>query len=113
MAWRHRDRRLHSRIELSCPLEVADSRGRELFRIRTANVSNGGLYLESPISNLPEDGVPDEVQLRLSIPRSTPNTFMLEDFATAARIVRSEPLAEGDAAGIAMQFVRPLALNLP
>jgi hypothetical protein len=64
------------------------------------------------VSNLPEDGVPDEVRLHLSIPRSTPNTFMLEDFATAARILRSEPLADGDGAGIAIQFARPLTLNL-
>ena len=112
MSWRHRERRIHTRIELSCPLEVADDRGRELFRIRTMNVSSGGLYLETPVSNLPEDGVPDEVQLRLSIPRSTPNTFMLEDFTTAARVLRSEPLCEGDAAGIAIQFLQPLALNL-
>lgn len=112
MSWRHRERRLHTRVELSCPLEVADRHGRELFRIRTMNVSNGGLYLETPVSNLPEDDLPDEVQLRLSIPRSTPNTFMLEDFTIPARILRSEPLAEGNEAGIAIQFAQPLALHL-
>ncbi len=112
MSWRHRERRLHTRVELSCPLEVTDTGGRELFRIRTMNLSDGGLYLETPVSNLPEEGVPDEVRLRLSIPRSTPNTFMLEDFTAAARILRSAPLAQGDAAGIAMQFTQPLTLNL-
>ncbi|MFW6155061.1 MAG: PilZ domain-containing protein [Planctomycetota bacterium] len=112
MSWRHRERRLHTRVELSCPLAVADSRGCELFRIRTTNISNGGVYLETPVSNLPEEGIPDDIHLRLSIPRSTSNTFMLEDFTTAARILRSEPLTQGDGAGMAIQFARPLALHL-
>ncbi|TFG73953.1 MAG: PilZ domain-containing protein [Chrysiogenales bacterium] len=112
MLHRHAERRLHTRMEISCPLAVADSAGRELFQIRTTNISNGGLYIETPVSNLPQEGVPDEVHLRISVPRTTSNTFKLDEFRTAARLVRSDILADDDSAGIALQFVEPLALGV-
>jgi len=112
MARRHAERRRHKRLDISCPLVVSDRSGRELFQIRAANISDGGLYLETPASNLPDSGVPDDIHLRISVPRSTPNTFMLEDFHADARVVRWEPLADEDGAGIAVQFAEPIPMDL-
>ena len=112
MLHRHAERRLHTRMEISCPLAVVNRAGHELFQIRTTNISNGGLYLETPVSNLPHEGVPDEVHLRISVPRTTSNTFKLDEFRTDARVVRSDILADDDSAGIALQFAEPLALGV-
>jgi len=99
-------------MEISCPLVVCDHTGRELFQIRTTNISNSGLYLETPVSNLPDGGVPDDVRLRIAVPRNSPNTFELEQFQTDARLVRATMLADEDSAGIALQFVEPIALGV-
>ena len=40
------DRRAHKRFDLDCPIVVADSTGRELFRARAVNVSNGGVLID-------------------------------------------------------------------
>ena len=106
------ERRCCKRTELSCPLIVLDDKGHVLFKIRTVNVSDSGVYFETPASNLPHGGMPGDMALRISVPRSTANTFMLEEFQANARLVRAEPLASEDLAAMALEFTEPLAMDL-
>ena len=101
------ERRAHVRLNLTCPIVVIDSEGRELVRTQTLNISNGGLLLapaEKPIDR------GQSVQVNLRVPRSTENTFMFEDVSTVAKVLRHQRINGGDAP--AMAFVQPVELDL-
>lgn len=112
MAQQTRERRAHRRLVLTCPVVVSDEGGRELLRTRTLNVSDGGALLQAPADQELAPGEP--VKLLLRVPRSTPNTYMLEDFSSGANVVRRQ--AAADAAGpgqyVAVRFAEPLGLEL-
>ena len=50
--------------------------------------------------------------ISFAVPRSTANTYMLEDFSAQARVLRHQPLRNADLAGVAVQFVQPIDLGL-
>lgn len=108
-----KERRRHERFDLSCPLVVTDADGRELLRARTVNVSDGGALL-APVAGAPAKGA--KVRVLLRVPRTTPNTFMYEEFETAAAVVRLDGPADakGDPAApaAAVKFARPMSLEL-
>ena len=74
------------------------------------NISDGGAYLVVPTDALLSRGC--EVDISFSVPRTTPNTYMLEDFACKAKVVRHQRLTEGDRRGMALQFDKPKQLVL-
>ena len=104
------ERRQHKRLELSCPLRIIGSDGEVLAETRTVNICDGGVFLSAPIEALPVCGT--EVKLDLSVPRATPNTYMLEKLSCKARILRHQPLLDNRLAGMALQFVPPLQLAI-
>ena len=82
--------------------------------VRTRDVSDGGCYVVVPAEAevLGAEEWPT-VELQLRIPRTTPNTYMLESVTTAAQLRRREKLGESKrASGLAFEFVRPLDLQL-
>ncbi|NQU76668.1 MAG: hypothetical protein HQ546_10185 [Planctomycetes bacterium] len=111
-----REKRKHRRWALACPISVLDGEGKAkvlvLFKTRAVNVSDGGVYMTVPIAELAKAVPARKVGIRLSVPRSTTNSFMLEEFQSQAIIIRSEPLVKADDAGVAMQFIEPLELDL-
>ena len=101
------ERRRHRRFELTCPVVVTDSRGNELMRTRTLNVSDGGACL-APAAAVIDVGEPVGVSLR--VPRSTDNTFMYEQVLADARVVRHQPAAASPT--VALAFIEPMKLEL-
>ncbi len=105
-----KERRKHKRFDLACPVVIYDSQGQELLRTRTINVSDGGALLAA--SGAQAIPVGEIVQVALHVPRQTPNTRMLEDFFSAASVVRHQDLPDEEQVGIALMFDRPLLLKL-
>jgi len=104
------ERRNYARKDFRCPITLRDATGNVLYHTHTANVSDGGAFLCIPAESLPR--MAGEIQVALSLPRSTPNTYMLEDVHCVARIVRQTPMKNADQAGMALQFSKPQKLML-
>ena len=66
--------------------------------------------LAVPLEEIPPTDV--VVSLKFTIPRETPNTYMLEEFCTQGKVLRHEPLNDDAQAGVAVQFLRPIELGL-
>ena len=75
-------------------------------------MSDGGALLQAPADQELAPGEP--VKLLLRVPRSTPNTYMLEDFSSGANVVRRQPAADAAGPGqyLAVRFSEPLSLEL-
>jgi hypothetical protein len=103
------ERRAHRRFDIACPTTIIDENGRELFRAKTANLSDGGALLQPDVHAMePGQGV----HLNLRVPRQTPNTFMYEDFFSGARVIRLQPTGDGSGTATAVMFAQPLKLEL-
>jgi c-di-GMP-binding flagellar brake protein YcgR len=79
-------------------------------KTRTIDVSDGGVYLTAPTSQASEPG--KQVALKLLVPRSTPNTYMLEEVNAQATVIRHDALKDNSRVGVAMRFMSPQQLNL-
>ena len=110
MAGKTVERREHKRHDLGCPIRFFDRGGVEITHAKTANISDGGAFVPVAIRFLTEIG--RQVNVAFSLPRSTPNTYMLEDFASEAKIVRQTAMQRADYAGIALEFAEPLELGI-
>ena len=104
------ERRRHKRHDLSCPAGVSDGSGHKPASGKTLNISDGGLLVPLAAEDAPQPGA--AVRVRFSVPRQTPNTFMLEDFSAAASVVRLADGGDGEQIQIALRFDKPLELGL-
>ncbi len=104
------ERRKFKRFDLTCPIIVSDSEGRELLRTRTVNISEGGALLSAP----PENVIPlgESVQVFMKVPRTTPNTHMFEEFFAGASAVRHDGAGDDGEAGVALKFDKQVLLDL-
>ena len=110
MAQRHDERRRHKRTDLSCRVTVSCGKRDRQATGKTMNVSDGGAVLSLPVKSLPE--LKEMVHVRLSLPRSTPNTHMIEEFDTQATVLRHELLHDDRYAGMAIRFTKGVDLGL-
>jgi hypothetical protein len=101
------ERRKYRRYEVPCRLNVAVPGGGDV-RVRTVNISDGGAYFVT--DEVIEVG--RQVNVRLTVPRDTANTFFLEQFAARASVIRCDPQANNGGAGVALRFEKVLALDL-
>lgn len=106
------ERRAHRRWPLNCPVALLDDQGELIARSRTDNLSDGGAYVVLPVEALPRAAGQQALRVQISVPRTTTNTYMLEDFQARATVVRTEPLVNADQAGLALAFQAPLSLDL-
>jgi hypothetical protein len=106
----HSERRQFKRFGLPCPIRVAAESGDTLAHSRTINISDGGLLVSMPVRTVPRCG--SKIQVQLSLPRSTPNSFLLEDVAAPAVILRHQPLRDDAFAAVAIRFQKPLQLDI-
>jgi len=105
------ERRSHIRVEMPCPVSLTCPGGKDLPDARVENVSDGGLFAVAPIEALPQFG--SELDVKLRLPRSTPNSFMYEEVRCKATVTRHQPLVGGNqTAGIALRFTKPMDLML-
>ncbi len=105
-----RERRASRRFDLTCPIVVTDSAGKELLRTKTLNLSDGGILLTAPTDQTIPLG--RDVHVNVRLPRSTPNTFMIEKISSDADILRHEPMKDHASVATAMKFTKPLKLGL-
>lgn len=110
MANKKPERRRSKRLALSCPVKVISEGGKVVAQTKALNISDGGVFLSLPIEALPGCGC--TVKLDLSVPRFTPNTYMLEDVTCQAKVLRHQPLVDETLAGAALQFDPPVNLAL-
>ena len=109
MATRNTERRRHKRYPLPCPARISTGTGSQEAQGRTVNVSDGGVFVAVPLS-WPLPACDEAVDVVFSLPRSTPNTYMLEEVRSTARVLRHQPLKNDRLAGLALQFAKPLDL---
>ena len=104
------ERRKHKRHPLECPVRMTDATGNLLASARGINISDGGMLFPAPSEALPERG--SRIHLDFSVPRATPNTFLMEEFTCKAFVIREEP-SDGDGpVRVAVEFERPLDLEI-
>ena len=97
------DRRRHRRFDIACPISLLGENGRELAAAKATNVSDSGAFVTMDIRSLPPCNA--QVKLKMSLPRSAPNTYMLEKIACAGTVLRHQPMKDERFAGVAIQFV--------
>ena len=96
---------------MPCPVSLIGPAGREVADARVENVSDGGLFVVTPIEALPRFG--SELDVTLRLPRATANTFMYEEVRCKAKVTRHQPLIDGNqTAGVGLQFTKPIDLML-
>ena len=110
MSKRKLERRQYKRLKLSCPFVVFDEAGEVLIESKSLNISDGGALMSAPVKHIPPPHA--SVKLNFSVPRSTPNSYMLEEFSCPGRVVRQQPLKDDRLAGVAFQFAKPLQLAM-
>ena len=103
------ERRQHTRLPLPCPARLVDETGRHLASGKTVNISDGGLLMPIEPDAAPQPG--QQLDLKLSVPRSTPNTFLMQAFTAKAIVVRHDQSDDG-AGRVAVRFEPPLDLDL-
>ncbi len=105
------ERRRHKRFEIRCPLKIlTEADGDVVTTAGTVNVSDGGVLVCVPIEAIPKCS--SALKVSLSVPRKTPNTFMMEDFHSRAKVLREVPFRDDRLAGVAIKFEQPLQLAL-
>ena len=110
MSQRGIERRRHKRFALGCPITLADAEGTEGLKSKTVNVCDGGAFLAVPAKVVPPKD--RKLTVRLLVPRTTPNTYLLEEFTSEAHVVRHDMLEDNASVGLALRFTQPLTLDL-
>ena len=104
------ERRAYKRFTMPCVSEIGDVNGADGIKGKAVNLSDGGLLVAMPVETLPaRDSM---VRVNFSLPRSTPNTYMLEDVACKAKVIRHEPMKDDSMAGVALKFTEPVSLMI-
>ncbi|MGB2823308.1 MAG: PilZ domain-containing protein [Phycisphaerae bacterium] len=104
------ERRRHKRYEVACPVSLAGDEADAPARSKGINISDGGMLF--PLHGKGVPGVGARVHVDFSIPRSTPNTFLMEEFSSKAIVVRAEPAGGRRPARVALRFEQPMDLGI-
>ena len=110
MAVQGQEQRRHKRLKLGCPVSFFTRGGKVVTKGKSLDISDGGTFVSVPIETI--DQLQGRLNVTFSVPRSTENTYMLEDFACQADILRQQPLVDENLAGVAMAFANPIHLAL-
>jgi c-di-GMP-binding flagellar brake protein YcgR len=104
------ERRKHKRHAMGCSAALETPSAGGALRSKAVDVSDGGALLVIPIARVPR--VSERVKVVLSLPRSTPNTYMVEEVACEARVIRHQPMQADDVVGVGLQFTPVQNLGL-
>lgn len=110
MTGQRQQRRQHNRVKVECPVTFFTRSGEAAAKGKSVDLSNGGIFVSVPVEEAGD--IRGTVNLTFSVPRSTENTYMLEDFACQADILRSQALVDENSTGVAVAFTKPLDLDL-
>lgn len=104
------EKRKHRRAVLRCPISLYTQDGELVAQGKTHDISDGGALLPAPVEKLPR--IDQMTNVAFAVPRSTTCTYMLEDFACGAKVVRHQPMLDDSMAGVALQFEESQDLGL-
>ena len=104
------EKRQHKRTELAFSFTLRGGESEVISKTKSLNISDGGALVSVPVDAVPEFG--SNLHVCFSVPRKTPNTYMLEDFLCSGRVVRHQPLEDNRLVGVALEFSQPLQLAL-
>jgi c-di-GMP-binding flagellar brake protein YcgR len=106
------ERRKFKRHNIGCAVALQRPASQGPVASKTVDVSDGGALLVIPIKNVPR--LSERVNVVLALPRSTANTYMVEEVACEARVVRHQPMEDDEVVGVALQFnpVQKLGLEV-
>lgn len=95
---------------MGCPVSVSLDDDSPYYEGKTLNISDGGMLLSVPVDSVPS--IDHKVHMRVAVPRTTPNTRMLEDFQLDAVVVRHHPMTDNSMAAVAFRFAESADMNL-
>ncbi len=104
------ERREHSRTPVDCAVSLATGRDETQAEARILNLSDGGAMLVAPVRQIPDLG--QAVSMSIALPRSTPNTRMVEQVSVSATVVRHEAAFDDDLGFVAVRFRDAMDLDL-
>ena len=110
MTDQRQQRRQHNRVKVESPVTFFTRSGEVAAKGKSVDLSDGGIFVSVPVEEAGK--IRGTVNLTFSIPRSTENTYMLEDFACQADVLRQQPLVDKNLAGVAIAFTNPMDLGL-
>ncbi len=110
MSQSHPERRAHKRYELRCPVTVTYQQPHQPLQAWTVNLSDGGALMSLPAGAELRPG--QALRLGLRVPRTTPNTYMLEEFSSPAYVVRRQAGEDPAGGAVAVRFMPALELEL-
>ena len=96
-------------MALHCPVKLM---GETTCHVPAAaiDLSDGGMLLSLAAEAAPPVG--SAWHVRLAVPRTTSNTYMLEEFLCEGLVLRHQKLKETGRAAVALRFASPLHLDL-
>ena len=103
------ERRKHKRHKITCQVALHRA-AKDEVKSKTIDVSDGGAMLAIPVKVVPR--LSERVKVVLALPRSTPNTYMVEEISLDALVIRHQPMEADDVVGVALQFQTPKDLGL-
>jgi hypothetical protein len=104
------EQRRFPRAAMSCPVKLTTREGTLVAAGDTVDISDGGTLIA-----ISPDAVPDVgsvVELSMEVPTGNPPTWPARVFTSKARVVRHRDLGQPGKTGVAMEFLKPLKLNL-
>lgn len=104
------ERREHARTDIICSVTLTGKADSEKIRGEAINLSDCGAMFTIPMRRMAD--LTPNVKMKISVPRATANTHMLEQVATEATVVRHQPMVDEELAGVAVRFSTPLNLQL-
>ncbi|MCD4824392.1 MAG: PilZ domain-containing protein [Phycisphaerae bacterium] len=102
------ERRKHPRFDLEFTVQAISSRGDTVITALTTNISDGGFCIPMPAELLPDAGQP--MNIRLNVLQAA--TGKAKTYTGTSRIIRRGEADEDGMAEVAMEFTKPLELQL-
>ena len=101
------DNRRYKRRKLACPVTLYAEAGDVPVTAAADNLSDGGVFMAVPVSRAPD--VDSKVELTFCVPRKSTR---VDCFSAGATVVRQDVMPNAALSGVALQFKRPISLEL-
>ena len=95
---------------MSCPVKLVGKGGSPVATGQTVNISDGGTLIAIAPEAAPAVG--SVVEISMEVPTGNPPTWPARVFTSKARVVRHRDLGQPGKTGVALEFLKPLKLDL-
>ena len=101
------DNRRHKRHRLAYPVTLYSAADDVPATTAAGDLSDGGVFMAVPVSQAPD--VDSKVDLTFCVPRKSTR---VDCFSVAATVMRQDVMPNAALSGVALQFKRPISLEL-